>query len=328
MKNLYILLGGDGYFGRNFTAYLCDNLECPFNQNIITIDKHSKNEGMNQKDYIEYDLRNEININLKNRNDFNEIIIINFAAISFVDDSISNPDETIDNNLKCCINGYKLYKSMNASKYIYISTDEVRVNKNYDELSPYVVSKMLCEEYLIEKSKGNKNIKIIRPVNLMDVVNDKMPELQQQNRCLLNIIANASENDIIHIHGTGEQKRMFMRMDAACKTLYDICISKVNRMFNPDRLLLFDIVDYPSLRTKNLKIKDIVIYLSEKLNLKYNYIEDPRGKYQDMTYSKHYIYPGNLNGLDLIYKSVLRMKYLNNIENEKNIETETYNKSQ
>lgn len=314
MKNLYVLLGGDGYFGRNFTAYLCNDLEFP-NENVITVDKHLKNEGINKKDYIQYDLRNEINIDLKNKDDFDEIIIVNFAAISFVDDSIANPNETIENNLKCCINGYKLFKSMNASKYIYISTDEVRVNKTDDTLSPYVKSKILCENYLAEQSKYNKNIKILRPVNLMDVVDDKILELQQQNKCLLNIIANTPVDGLVHIHGTGEQRRMFMRMTTACKILYDICISKINRLFNPDRLLLFDVVEYPSLRTNNLKIKDVVIYLADKLGFKYDYVEDPRGKYQDMTYLKHYLYLGNLNGLDLVYKSILRMKYLNNLSN-------------
>lgn len=289
----FILLGGDGYFGRNFAQYIQPS-------KVLIVDKHP-NSAIN---YIEHDLRHEIKLK-QNITSEHEIIIINFAAISFVDDSIANPDETIDNNLKCCINGYKLFKSINASKYIYISTDEVRVDKPYETLSPYVKSKILCEEYLAEESKNNKNIKIMRPVNLMDVV-DELPELNQQNKCLLNIIANIPEGGLIHIHGTGEQKRMFMRMETACKILYDICISKVNRLFDPDRLLLFDIVEYPSLRTKNLKIKDIVIYLAHKLNFKYDYIEDPRGKYQDMTYSKHYA--NSSNGLDLIYKSVLRMK--------------------
>jgi nucleoside-diphosphate-sugar epimerase len=302
----FILLGGDGYFGRNFTKYILPH-------KVLIIDKHPKFSSMMPFNYIEHDLKNEIDINkLKIDVSKYEIVVINFAAISFVDDSIANPNETIDNNLKCCINGFLFSQQLGIdTKYIYISTDEVRANKTDETLSAYIKSKVLSERYLLEKAKTHPNIKILRPVNLMDVIDEGKPELRQQNQCLLTKIANCPTNGHIYIHGTGEQRRMFMRMKTACKILYDISISKINRMFNPDRLLLFDVVEYPGLRTENMKIKDIVYYLADKFYLNYSHIEDPRGKYQDETYlsnSEHVKRVDYENSLELIFKCVVRMK--------------------
>ena len=288
-SSTYILLGGDGYYGRNFQYYLAER-----NINFIVIDNKINVEEMNfyalrliKKHlikYIHHDLNNKIKYNFKEfENSNTKIIIVNFAAISFVDYSILNPEETINNNVNCCINGYNLFETLKSKmkKYVYISTDEVNVNKDDDELSAYVISKRKCEDFIKDKMKINNNIYILRPVNLMDVIKPGIKELKQQNKCLLNKITNIisnSTNEKVQIHGTGEQKRMFMTLLNACNILFEICNSE-DKYEN-----IIDVVKLSNIRTCNLKIKDIVLYIKSIYNFEIEYINDPRGIYQDKTY--------------------------------------------
>ena len=362
MNSIYILLGGDGYYGRNFQYYLSqkgikfiviDKNEISFAEGSFKKDNFYENELIKKCmiKYIQHDLNdkikiNELNIEFKNKND--KIIIINFAAISFVDYSILHPNETIKNNLNCCINGYKLFLNLNNSlKYIYVSTDEVNVNKSNKELSPYVISKRKCEDFLKSLENSNlENIIILRPVNLMDVIETGICGLKQKNKCLLNKIVDViNENNIdtnnenenenidvinkneneninnkneneneninnnknedindkndkiinndnnknidvineneclnkIQIHGTGEQKRMFMTMNNACDILFEISFKNVK-----DKII--DVTKISNKRTTDLKIKDIVLYLKNIYNFEIEYINDPRGIYQDKSY--------------------------------------------
>ena len=279
-STIYILLGADGYYGRNYQYYLSQK-----NISFIVIDKNKPDDFYSNKNkylikYIQHDLNNKIYLDdLLHKNEIENInksnvIIINFAAISFVDYSILHPEETIINNLNCCINGYKLSEKL-KSKYIYVSTDEVNVNKSDKELSPYIISKRKCEDFL-----KSKNAFILRPVNLMDIIEPGIKGLKQKNECLLNKIVNVVENKSgkIQIHGTGEQKRMFVTMINACDILFEI-----SEKFN-ERIKIIDVVNISDKRTNDLKIKDIVEYLKNIYNFEIEYIDDPRGIYQDKTY--------------------------------------------
>ncbi len=268
----YILLGGDGYFGRNFKEYLKNTKTESFD--IIIIDKK-----------INYDLNNSLLCDLFKDINYDTVYVINFAAISFVDYSIIHPEETIMNNFNCCKVGYELYKNIKAKvkKYIYISTDEVRVKKEIRHLSPYVKSKLMCEEYLKNLTSSDKGIKIMRPVNLMNTasaVSDK--DLLQQNNCILKIVSDCIKNGKeFYIHGKGTQKRMFMPMTKACELLNMLCLSDSIRF-------MLDVADkeYHKLgyRTSNISISNLIYYLKYVYKFDVKEIDDPRGVYQDDDY--------------------------------------------
>ena len=308
----YILLGGDGYYGRNFQYYLSQK-----NISFIVIDRNEPDDFYSIKNnhlikYIKHDLNNEIDIHLLPINEYkSEIIIVNFAAISFVDYSILHPNETIKNNLNCCINGYKLFLNLNIkSKYIYISTDEVNVNKPNNELSPYVISKRKCESFLkgIFNLESNiKDIFIVRPVNLMDIIKPGIKGLKQKNKCLLNKIVDIinvnNKNEKVQIHGTGEQKRMFMTMLNACDVLFN------DYKYLNENENIIDVVNIPDKRTSDLKIKSIVEYLKDIYNFEIEYINDPRGIYQDKTYlnSENKLNENMKNDLEVIENVIDRL---------------------
>lgn len=292
MKPKFILIGGNGYYGRNYQYFLSEK-----GFEYVVIDKVDFFGGPTNRmgnDEILCDfasdesfnklIKSEPIENLKNKN----TIVVNFAAISFVDYSIEHPEETIENNYNCCVNGLKLCKELNCSKCVYISTDEVNVDKEEKHLSPYVVSKRKCEEFLINNFEGNNHnpeISILRPVNLMGTMEAHSESLNQKNPCLLKKIADVismiknNENNVpkIQIHGTGNQRRMFMEMKVACEVLHLFVLDAFDTS-------ILDITEYPEFRTQNLRIKDIVQYLSRKYGFAYEHVEDPRGIYQDDNY--------------------------------------------
>ena len=271
----YILLGGDGYFGRNFQEYLKDT-----ERSAET--KCSRTEFFIIDKKINYDLNNNCICDLFKDKAYNTVYVINFAAISFVDYSIIHPEETISNNFNCCVNGYKLFENIKAKvkKYIYISTDEVRVKKDVKCLSPYVKSKLMCEEYL-KNLKNSNEVKIMRPVNLMNVVVPKK-ELLQQNNCILKIVSDCIKyKKEFYIHGKGTQKRMFMPMVKACELLKMFCETQSDKF-------VLDVAEneYHKLgyRTSNISISNLIYYLNYVYKFDVKEIDDPRGIYQDDDY--------------------------------------------
>lgn len=289
MRPKFILIGGNGYYGRNYQYFLSskgfeyvviDKAKCGLGDDEFICD-FSKDDFFEQlKKLKNYDILNK---DYRNSN----AIVVNFAAISFVDYSLEHPEETIENNYNCCVNGLRLCKELNCPKYIYISTDEVNVDKEEKHLSPYVVSKRKCEEFLINNfdASHKTEISILRPVNLMGTMEAHSESLNQKNPCLLKKIADVigmiknGENNVpkIQIHGTGNQRRMFMEMKVACEVLHLF-------VFDAFDTSILDITEYPEFRTQNLRIKDIVQYLSRKYGFAYEHVEDPRGIYQDDNY--------------------------------------------
>lgn len=323
LKPTYILLGADGYYGRNFQYYLSE-----LDYNFISIDKNIPDDFYSSfpienhlLDYIRCDLSDKDCVKrITERIEFfkDEVIIVNFAAISFVDYSIIHPEETINNNVKCCINGYKLSNSLGSSKhfnskYIYISTDEVRVNKDENELSPYVISKRKCEEFLkSQPSDISEHIYILRPVNLMDVITP-IKGLKQRQRCLLNNIADSiSSKSSVKLH-VGTQKRMFMNMKTACKLLIEIDDYVPHSYPEEDDLIkIVDVVDigykFSGIRTSDLSIHDIVYFLHYVYRFKVDEIPNPRGVYQDESYLNSKVEEKwNINSYKMILNAVERI---------------------
>ena len=75
---------------------------------------------------------------------------------------------------------------------------------------------------------------------------------------------------------------MFMTMINACDVLFNIS-EKTNEKIKI-KIKIIDVVNIPDKRTNDLKIKDIVEYLKNIYNFEMEYVNDPRGIYQDKTY--------------------------------------------
>lgn len=132
MKNYYLITGGCGFIGSNFIEYVLDNDENSYVVNVdkltyasnidVTIDMQRKYPG--RYEFIKLDIRTKSLLEeLFNRYEFT--YVVNFAAESHVDNSISNPIPFIDSNIGGTLSLLECIKTHTVKKYVQISTDEV-----------------------------------------------------------------------------------------------------------------------------------------------------------------------------------------------------------
>lgn len=258
-KTTYIITGSAGYFATNFIKLLHSKGVLP--TEIIKIDKEYGEE---------FDLTSisfyPFFCTSSHIPDNGCVKIINFAADSFVPDSINNPEGVIKNNVGCLetvieLNKFLIKKGFN-SEIIHISTDEVHTQNPTP--SAYVISKRKCEE-LCEQYK----IKFMRPVNLVGNYQT------QKHDCLMKLIH--LQPDKVKIHGSGQQRRMFMNVKTASELLYGFANSVFKRCLDITR------PEFEKYRTQDLRIKDVITHFIPDCEG----IDDPREQYQDITYSQY-----------------------------------------
>lgn len=306
--NEYIILGGSGYFGSNFIYWL------DWKNIIINIDWNKPQGKWNKSTYkhLQYDLTNDNNINrIYNKicdiernyfdNKFKEFnwnmnkrILINFAAQSFVDTSISAPEDTLKNNVNIILNMLKLIDKMEENDrhiddVIHISTDEVHIldKKDIRDVSAYALSKKICEDILLKlstcssnKNNGRKMVyKIVRPVNLYGIASRNGADeygLWQKNKCIITKLMDAVKNrDKTMELYLSNSTRHFINIQRACSIVEKI----VNDKIDETRIYLMT-YDF------HMVIKDLILEFIDKYSLTNISIlpDNPRGRFEDDGY--------------------------------------------
>jgi dTDP-glucose 4,6-dehydratase len=219
------ITGGSGFIGSNF---LLDILNSP-HINILNFDRltYASNnlskkqlEKFSNYSFVQGDI-NESEIVSTIISDFKPDIIVNFAAETHVDNSISEPSEFINTNingtytlLKCA---FSFFKTLNIYekekfKFIQISTDEVYGSLSFNDTpfteenrflpnSPYSASKasadLLCRSW-------NKTYNF--PTIVTHCSNNFGP-FQHSEKLIPKIIKNALSGFDIPIYGDGTNIR-------------------------------------------------------------------------------------------------------------------------
>ena len=171
-----LVTGGAGFIGTNFLS-LClkkTNLKI-LNIDLITYASNKKKV----KDFLKYKNYNFKKLDIRSKKiekiifDYKPDVIVNFAAESHVDQSISKPTKFVNTNIFGTLNllnsSYNYYKKNQNSffKYIQISTDEVYGSLNFDDKSfkenspflpnsPYAASKAGADHLVRAFSKTYK----------------------------------------------------------------------------------------------------------------------------------------------------------------------------
>ena len=162
-----MLTGCFGFIGFNFLRSVQQNFPDDFE--IVGIDnlnnKYSKINSSNYQNknftFIELDINNINEIDNKTIN--NADLIINFAAESHVDRSISNPLEFVETNVLGTVNLLNSFKRIwqgnyEGKRFYHVSTDEVygslgesglfTEKSPYDPRSPYSASKASSDHFV------------------------------------------------------------------------------------------------------------------------------------------------------------------------------------
>ena len=263
-----IVTGCFGFIGFNFIKYIFKNYPNDFdvtgidnlNNSCSTLNK----EMFTDKNFTHIDLNiNEVN-QLENK-DYD--MIINFAAESHEDNSISDPASFVRTNTLGALSLLNYAKSNNIDKFIHISTDEVygssktqyfEESDKFNPSSPYSASKASAEHLCnaFKKTYGQK-VTILRPCNnygiyqqpekmipfsILNLVNDKNIEVYGDGRNVRNWIhVNDTSNAILHMINNKYENEVFNVSTDFFISNYELSTKIANSMgFDENRISFID----------------------------------------------------------------------------------------
>ena len=240
-----VVTGGAGFIGSNFIYYMLDKYKdykiicidkLTYAGNLSTLSEAMKNQNFN---FIKADICDIEKIDTVFKEE-EPNIVVNFAAESHVDRSISNPEVFLETNimgtsvlLECC-------KKYNVKRYHQISTDEVygdlpldRPDLSFTEKSPlrpsspYSVSKTSADLLVLSYFRTYK-----LPVTISRCSNNYGPYHFPEKLIPL-IIIKALKNEKLPIYGDGKNLRDVIYVKDNC-TAIDLILhkGKIGEVYN------------------------------------------------------------------------------------------------
>ena len=215
----YLITGGAGFIGTNYCLYFLEQ-ETHEDDVLVVIDKmsYASNQVIKSMSdgtriiFIQEDLTkyNKVNQIFKK---FHFDYVINFAAESHVDRSISKPDLFIKNNIDLTLNLLKLSLKYKVKRFHQVSTDEVygatslsssyrfKESDNLLPTNPYSVSKASCDLLVLSFYKTyGLNVTLSRSSNNFGLY-------QHHEKLIPLVIKKAMNNEYIPVYGDGKNIR-------------------------------------------------------------------------------------------------------------------------
>lgn len=272
----YLVTGGAGFIGSNFVLYMLNKYK---DIKIINVDKLTYAGNLENLKSIEKDNRHifkQVDICDKAAiteifNTYNVDYVVNFAAESHVDRSITNPEIFVKTNvegtvnlLQCAKNAWTVgndeYKP--GVKYLQVSTDEVygtlgpegyfTETTPLDPHSPYSSSKASAD--LFVKAFGD-TYKF--PINITRCSNNYGP-YQFPEKLIPLIMNNTLNHKDLPVYGDGMQIRDWLFVEDHCKAI-DMVINGgvLGQVYN---------VGGHNERTNIFIVKSIIEYIKENVD--------------------------------------------------------------
>lgn len=298
----YLVTGGAGFIGSNFIIYMLNKYS---DVNIINYDKltyagNLENLRSVEKDprytFIQGDICHKDQV-AKVFEDYDIDYVVNFAAESHVDRSISHPDIFVKTNVLGTVNllncaktawqtGDDLYKA--GAKFLQVSTDEVYGSLGetgyfteetpLDPHSPYSASKTSAD--LFVKAYGD-TYKF--PVNITRCSNNYGP-YQFPEKLIPLIMNNTLNHKELPIYGDGKQVRDWLYVADHCKAI-DMVINDgiIGEVYNVgghnERTNIFivkTIIDYIKTNVDSTVGEDMIKYVADRKGHDRRYGIDPQ----------------------------------------------------
>ena len=215
----YLITGGAGFIGTNYCLYFLEK-ETHKDDVLVVVDKmsYASNQVIKSMSdgkkiiFIQEDLTkyNKVNQIFKK---FHFDYVINFAAESHVDRSISKPELFIKNNIDLTLNLLKLSLKYKVKRFHQVSTDEVygatslsssyrfKESDNLLPTNPYSVSKASCDLLVLSFYKTyGLNVTLSRSSNNFGLY-------QHHEKLIPLVIKKAMNNEYIPVYGDGKNIR-------------------------------------------------------------------------------------------------------------------------
>lgn len=222
-----VVTGGCGFIGSNFLRYMVNKYP---NYHFINIDKltYSGNLG-NVKDLEEKDNYEFIREDITNHHAMLDIIpigsiVVNFAAESHVDNSISDPAIFIKTNVRGTHSVLEAARKNRAKLFVQISTDEVYgsldfespSSKESDRLcpsSPYSASKAAAEMICLG------NIRTFKQPIIITRSSNNFGPYQFPEKVIPLFVTNLFEGLKVPLYGSGQNVRDWIHVQDNCEAL-------------------------------------------------------------------------------------------------------------
>jgi len=222
-----LVTGGLGFIGSNFILKF---LQEHSNTKIINVD--AELPGSNHKN-LESIKRNTnykfIKGNITNKKLMTKLLtdcdtVVNFAADSFVDRSISNAEPFLDSNVKGVFTILEILRKQ-KKRLIHISTDEVfgslksgtaSENHRFNPSSPYAATKAAAEMLI-----NSYSITYDCEVLITRCTNNYGPR-QSPEKLIPKVIMLAHKNKKIPIYGTGKNIRDWIYVTDHCNAIMKV----------------------------------------------------------------------------------------------------------
>ena len=215
----YLITGGAGFIGTNYCLYFLEQ-ETHKDDVLVVVDKmsYASNQVIKSMSdgkkiiFIQEDLTKYSKVNQIFKK-FKFDYVINFAAESHVDRSISKPELFIKNNIDLTLNLLKFSLKHKVKRFHQVSTDEVygatslsssyrfKENDNLLPTNPYSVSKASCDLLVLSFYKTyGLNVTISRSSNNFGLY-------QHHEKLIPLVIKKAMNNEYIPVYGDGKNIR-------------------------------------------------------------------------------------------------------------------------
>ena len=233
----YLVTGGAGFIGSNFIIYMLQKYDDVKIINVDSLTYAGNLENLKSVEnnfnysFIQADIRDEkaiADIFASNTVDY----VINFAAESHVDRSISNPDIFVKTNVLGTVNLLNITKKAwsiadgqyrDGVKYLQVSTDEVygalgaegffTEATPLDPHSPYSASKTSADLFVKAYHDTYKF-----PINITRCSNNYGP-YQFPEKLIPLIMNNTLSHKELPVYGDGMQVRDWLYVDDHCKAI-------------------------------------------------------------------------------------------------------------
>lgn len=235
-----IVTGGSGFIGSNFIDYWLSNHP---DDKITNIDKltYASNPWFNRFAAMSRNYRFK-KIDISNRSEIVEAfddaeVVVNFAAESHVDRSITDPGEFIKSNIFGVYNLLEMAREKDF-RFHQVSTDEVYGSLDslnspsfteesaYNPRNPYSATKASAD-FLVRSYVNTYGIK----ATISNCGNNFGPH-QHPEKLIPKTIISALNNSKIYVYGNGQQIRDWVFVEDHCSAIEAIlCRGKVGKTY-------------------------------------------------------------------------------------------------
>jgi dTDP-glucose 4,6-dehydratase len=282
-----LVTGGAGFIGSHFVRIILEKqIQQKFGNRILIVDNLSYASDLNRlKSSILHPSVEFIEGDIADRKLMADILesgdaIVNFAAESHVDNSISSSSEFIHSNIVGVDNLLNVAREKNVAKFVQISTDEVygsilRGSFSEEDLlvpsSPYSASKASADLLCIASYKTfGLNVSITRAAN-------NYGQYQYPEKIIPLFIKKLTAGETVTLYGDGLNEREWLHVDDHCDGVLKVLMGgQAGRIYNIGS----------GISLTNLELTKLILAAAQKGANSVEYVTDRLG--HDQRYSLNF----------------------------------------